>query len=150
MRAFKIVVLIWLAAQLSLWIRGQEQISLLETLPFVQRRAHLSPEYDWLALGALLIGLWGYLMLRRQLPLIPPAVARPPQQTQQPGQFRAGLVLVPVAIIFLTLLSRRLALAVRFEDLVGVTPHTLANRHLAMLSVCVFTVLLAIKTLRDR
>ena len=63
MRAAKTVFMIWLLCELALWIRGGQGFSVFEALPIVQRNHTISPEYDWLALAALMIGLWGYLMI---------------------------------------------------------------------------------------
>ena len=143
MRAAKIVLVVWLLCELGLWIREDQGFSLLDTLPFVQRSQALSPNYDRLALAAILIGLWGYAMLPKPQP-------GQRQQQQQGGRLRSGVFLVPLTIIGLAALSQRLHAALRFSDLVGYSRLELEHRHLALLSLAVFAVLLAIKTLRNR
>lgn len=143
MRVAKIVLVVWLFCELGLWIREGLGFSLLDTLPFVQRSQPLSAGYDRLALAAIMIGLWGYAMMPKPQP-------GQQQQQQQGGRFRSGIFLVPLTIIALAALSQRLHSTLRFGDLVGYSRLDLEHRHLALLSLCVFAVLLAIKTLRNR
>lgn len=140
MRAAKVILLIWLLCELALWIRGSHSFCILDALPFAQRPEAFAPSYEWLALAAVMIGLWGYLMLPRA-------------ESAQPlggGRFRTGAILVPAAIIGLALLGRRFRAAVGFSDLVSDPAKDLEHRHLALLCMGVFAVLLLIKALRNR
>ncbi len=148
MKTVKTLIVLSIAAQLSTWIRGDEPIALLDTLPFVQRRAVLGSDYELLATGALLMGLWGILVLRQRPSTMPPAPASAPSTAPAPRQFRASLVLIPLTILVLTYLGRTIALAVRFEEVVGLTPHTLANRHLGLLCVAVLSIVVIYRILR--
>jgi hypothetical protein len=132
-----------------MWIRGGRGFCALDTLPFVERLETFSRDYDWLALAAVLIGLWGYLMLPR----------RPDGQRQeaQPSQgsspsrprFRTDLILIPAAIIALALIAQRLKFAVSFADTVGNSPKLVEHIYLAVLCVIVFAVLLVLKWIRN-
>ncbi|MBP7935820.1 MAG: hypothetical protein KA354_14325 [Phycisphaerae bacterium] len=139
MRAAKIVFLIWLLCELGLWVRGGQGFCVMDTLPFVQRPQSLSPHYEWLAAGAILIGLWGFLML-----------PRPQAAAQQTRRFRSELFLVPATIIALALVSERLHTTLSLTDLTGDPNRAIEHRHLAILCLCVYAALLAIKALRNR
>ncbi len=145
MKILKVLIVIWLAAQLSGWVRGGENISLLETLPFVQRQASLSADYELLALAAVVMGTWGMLTLHQR----PPRPPMPPGPPATP-QFRASLLLIPLAVVAMVFLGRRLALSVRFEDAVGLTSHTLANRHLALLCTAMLAMVVIYRIVRTR
>ncbi len=139
MRAAKIVLVVWLLCELGLWIREGLRFSVLDALPFAQRSQYFSPDYEWLALGALLIGLWGYAM-------IPRSAAK-----QQAGsRLRAEILLVPLTIIGLAALSRRYVSTLHFADIVGDPARLTEDRHLSVLCVCVFATLLAVKVFRNR
>lgn len=138
MRLVKIIIFSWLLLELGLWIRGGRGFCVLDALPFVQRTESFSPQYDWLALAALLIGLWGYCMLPRSAP--DPSGAKSP--------IGPGILLAPVAVIVLVLVSQRVQSALPFEDVVGNSAQVLEHRYLALLCLCIFAVLLAIKALR--
>jgi hypothetical protein len=145
MRAVKIVLVIWLLIELALWIRGGEGFSVIDALPFAQRPQSFPQTYELLASGALLIGLWGYAIMPR---------AETGQQPQQAPvgkrRFRAGLLLVPLSIIALAALSRRYVSTLHFPDIVGDPARLTEHRHLALLCVVVFAVLLLIKEFRNR
>ena len=139
MRAARTVFLIWLLCELAIWIRAGRGFCVLEALPFVERSDSLSPDYDWFALAALLIGLWGYLLLSRR--------TGGEQQQKNGTTFRTGIILVPLTVIGLAWVSRHLRPAVGFAELVG--PEKLHEHvYLAALCVLVFAVLLAIKRFR--
>jgi len=140
MRAAKVILLIWALLELGLWIRHGESFCIVDALPFMQRPESFSRDYDWLALAALLIGLWGYLMLPQ--PPLPP--------TPKGKRFRAGIILVPLTIIGLALLSQRLRSTLSFSGLVNDPGRILEHRHLALLGLAVFAVVLALKALRNR
>ena len=141
MRAVRTVILIWLLCGLAMWIRDGREFCVLETLPFVERPDSLAREYEWFALLAILIGLWGYLML-------PPTKAD--DQRQQNGRrFRSGIVLVPATIIALALISQRLTPAVSFADAFVHSGRLLEHRYFAALCVVVVAVLLLIKRFRN-
>lgn len=143
MRAVKAIVLIWLVCGLAMWIRGGNSFCILDALPFAKRQEDLSPHYEWLALAAVLIGIWGCLTLAQRQPPAPavtPSTAGP--------TFRAGLLLVPAAIIIFALLSRRLSLRVRFEDLFSLWELTLEHRYLAVLCLGVFATVLIYRRYR--
>jgi hypothetical protein len=142
MRAAKTVIVIWLLCELALWIRDGRGFCVLEALPFVERQEYFSRDYEWFALAALMIGLWGYLMLPRK--------TGDQQQQQDPTQFRSSIVLVPLTIIGLALLSRRLTPAVSFGETVGHSGKLLEHTYLAALGVLVVGALLAIKRFRNR
>ncbi len=140
MRAARIVFIAWLLCMAALLVRGGEGFCALDGLPFVERPVAFARDYEWLALAALLIGLWGYFMMpQAQSKTSPP-----------PGGLRTGLLLVPLTILGLALLSRRVRLALRFEQMVDDPGQLLAMRHLAVLCVVVFGILLVIKALRGR
>ena len=145
MRAAKVILVIWLLCELALWIRGEQGFSVIDALPFAQRPKSFSPDYEWLALGALLIGLWGYAMMRRR---------KPDQQAQQVPtgrpQLRTSVFLVPLSIIGLAALSRRFHSTLRFSELVGDPARLTEHRYLAVLCVVVFASVLAIAALRNR
>lgn len=141
MRAAKLVIVIWLLCELAIWIRDGRGFCVLEALPFVERSESFTADYEWFALAALGIGLWGYLMLPRSTD----------EQKQQDGtRFRTSIILVPATIIGLALLSRRLTPAVSFGETVGYSGKLLEHTYLAALCVLVFGVLLAIKRFRNR
>lgn len=137
MRAAKIIVVIWLLCEVAIWIREGHGVSVLDALPFVSRSQSFSREYDALALGALLIGVFGYLSLPR------------PQQQQGGRRFRTGILLVPLSIIALAMLSRRLHLTIRFSELLGDPSRLSEHQHLAVLCLAVFAVLLIVKAFRN-
>lgn|GEM_PF-3363295 len=140
MRAAKTVIMIWIFCELMLWIRDGRGFCILEALPFVERQDTLSPDYDWFALAALSIGLWGYLMLISK-----------PRRKQQPSstRFRTSILLVPATIIALALISQRITPSLRFAEVVASSNKPLDHAYLAVLSVLVFAVLLAIRRFRD-
>lgn len=139
MRAAKIVLVVWLLLELALWIRGGEGFSVIDALPFAQRSESFPQSYEALALWACLIGLWGIAMMPRR------------EAKQQPGsRFRIGLFLVPLTIIALAALSRRYVSTLHFAEIVGDPGRLLEHRHLALLCVVVFAVVLLIKESRNR
>ena len=133
MKIAKTILIIWLFAELMLWIRGGQGFSILETLPFVVRREGLSPDYERLALAALLIGLWGFLMVAVRTTGGPP---------RNPSRFRTELLWVPATIICMALFSRRVHSALSFADLLNDPERLMDHRHLALLSAGVFGILL--------
>ena len=53
MRWVKAIIAIWVVGRLLMWIRGYAEFSIIELLPFMDRRHPLPPEYDLLAVGML-------------------------------------------------------------------------------------------------
>ena len=141
MRSAKMVLIAWLLCALALWVRGGESFCVLDGLPFVERPVPFSRDYDWLALAALLIGLWGYFIMPR---------TRTNNSPQSTGNLRAGLLLVPLTILGLAMLSRGVRSSLRFEQFVNNPDQLLELRHLAVLCIVVFAALLVIKALRQR
>jgi hypothetical protein len=140
MRAVKAVFVIWLLSTLVLWIRSGEDFSILETLPFVERRIALPPDYDWVALAVLATGVWGMFTI----------LGTPPPSTNSPVKTisTAALILVPMAVVLLALLTARVTLAVGFADVVGQPRDLLKYQCLATLGLGVIAILLATKWFR--
>jgi hypothetical protein len=159
MRAAKAIITIWLLCLLAVWIRGGRGFCILETLPFVERQEILSHDYEWPALGAVLIGLWGYLMLAHrqdsqhreiQEPQSPQESQPPPRSSPSHREFRSSVLLIPATIIALALITPRLKLATNFVDTVGRSPKVMEHTYLALLCVAVFTGVLVIKWILKR
>jgi len=119
MRAVKTVIAIWLLCALAIWIRDGRGFCVLDALPFVERQESFSPDYEWLVLAALMIGMWGYLMLTRQ---------KGGQQGQDGKRFRSAILLVPATIIGLALLTQRVTPALSFAEVVGDSHKLVGNR----------------------
>jgi hypothetical protein len=132
-----------------MWIRGGRGFCALDTLPFVERHENLSRDYDWLALAAVLIGLWGYLMLPRHRDGDRREPQPSPDSSPSRPRFRSNLIFVPVAIIALALIAQHLRLAMSFGDVVGYSPKLVEHIYLAVLCVIVFAVLLVLKWIRN-
>jgi hypothetical protein len=165
MRAARVIVMLWLLWLLAMWIREGRDFCVLETLPFVERQQTLSHDYESLALAAVLIGLWGCLMLahrqnsqRREIQEPQEAQEPPkseklpnPQQSSPPRpEFRSSVLLVPTTIITLALITPRLKLAASFADTVGRSPKVMEHTYLALLCVAVFAAVLVIKWMLRR
>ena len=127
---------------LALWIRGGADYSILETLPFVERRVALPPDYDWAALAVLVAGIWSLTMIHRT-----PAGRTPGPARTAPV---IALVLVPAVVVVLATLTERVTLAVRFADVVGQPRDPLKHRCLATLALGVIALLLATRWWRAR
>lgn len=142
MRAAKAVLVIWMLCAIALWVRSGQNFSVLDTLPFVERRVALPPDYDWFALAVLATGLWGLVVLTRE-----PSPAVNPPAKKVPI---VVVLLVPVTIVGLALLTARVTLAVSFADLVGHPDNLLKYQYLAILTLLVIAGLLAVKWFRSR
>lgn len=68
MRAVKIIVACWLLLMLALWVRSGSGggFPLIDALPFMGRRHHLGPEYEYAAIAMVALGVWGYMRLMRR------------------------------------------------------------------------------------
>jgi len=140
MRAAKTVIMIWIFFELTLWIRDGHGFCVLDALPFVARDGAVSRDYDWFALAALLIYLWGYLML----------ASKPRGQQQPTGTgFRMSILLVPATLVGLALLSQRLTCSRSFAEVVGNSEKLPDHRYLATLCAVLFAALLMIKRFRN-
>ncbi len=136
MRTLRIVVGIWLLCMLALWIRDGRGFCVLDALPFVERNESFSSDYEWLALAALGIGLWGCLTLARRMR---------GRRNRQGSRFRSEIILVPAAIIAMALITMRVTPALSFVEVIGHSPRQLEHVYLAVLCVGVFAVVLAMK-----
>lgn len=125
-----------------MWVRSGEDFSILETLPFVERRIALPPDYDWAALAVLATGVWGMVTISRA-PL--PSTSSPAKTIST-----TVLILVPTAVVLLALLTARVTVVVGFADVVGQPRDLLKHQCLATLTLGVITVLLATKWFRSR
>lgn len=140
MRAAKVVIVIWLLSSIALWIRSGQDFSVLDTLPFVERRVTLPADYDWAALMVLATGVWGGAVLLQR-----PA---PNPATQPKTISTAALILVPAAVVGLAMLTSRVVVAVTFADVVGHPNDLLKFQCLAILGLLIIAVLLTIKWFR--
>jgi hypothetical protein len=142
MWAAKAVFVIWLLSALALWVRSGTTFSILETLPFVERRIALPPDYDWAALAVLATGVWGMVKITG---------TPPPSSSSTPKPIStAVLILVPIAVVVLALLTARVTLAVGFADVVGQPRDLLKYQCLTILALGVIAALLAVKWFRSR
>jgi len=66
MKMAKVIVLIWIACCLLIWVQGPQRFFILLTLPFITRPYHLPPEYDVLATLMIGCSVWAYVTYRRR------------------------------------------------------------------------------------
>lgn len=58
MKAVGLILTVWVAGLLLLWVRGDERFSVFDVLPCVDRSLHLPPMYEAAALFVVAYTVW--------------------------------------------------------------------------------------------